>query len=72
MIRILSCGCVETQTSIQTCPVCLPVGAIEFMIENGRQLELFEDGGVTLAVSGLEAERSLQDLNDLPEGDLPF
>ena len=30
---------------VSTCPVCLPPGAISWLIENGRQLDLF--GGVT-------------------------
>ncbi len=36
------CDCVVTETSVQTCPLCLPVGAIEVMIENGRQLSMFD------------------------------
>ena len=32
--------------SVHTCPACLPAGAITYLIENGRQLELFgEEGG---------------------------
>jgi len=27
---------------VSTCPYCLPVGSIELMIENGRQLDLWE------------------------------
>ena len=29
--------------SIGTCPVCLPPGAITWLIENGRQLDMFSD-----------------------------
>jgi len=29
--------------SVRTCPVCLPPGAISWLIENGRQLDLFSD-----------------------------
>ena len=29
---------------VDTCPVCLPVGAITWLIENGRQLDMFEPG----------------------------
>ena len=43
--RILPCGCVETDVSIGTCPECLPVGSIELMIEDGRQLDLLEGQG---------------------------
>ena len=28
---------------VATCPLCLPVGAISYLIENGRQLDIFED-----------------------------
>jgi len=27
---------------VSTCPFCLPAGAITWLIENGRQLDLFE------------------------------
>ncbi len=37
---------------VQTCPVCLPPGAITWMIENGRQLELFSDGAVPADLPG--------------------
>ncbi len=36
------CNCVATETSVQTCPECLPAGAITWLIENGRQLDIFE------------------------------
>ena len=36
------CDCVSTERSVQTCPECLPVGAITWLIENGRQLDMFE------------------------------
>ncbi len=47
------CGC-ELHTDegagqvvrVDTCPVCLPAGAITWLIENGRQLELLLEGGV--------------------------
>ncbi len=48
---------------VDTCPVCLPAGAITWLIENGRQLELFEEEGVVASVRGLESiEKSAQDL----------
>ena len=28
---------------VGTCPVCLPPGAISWLIENGRQLDMFSD-----------------------------
>jgi len=49
------CDCVVTQTSVQTCPLCLPVGSITHMIEDGRQLELLEEEGVSTGVSGPES-----------------
>jgi len=49
------CDCVVTQTSVQTCPLCLPVGSITHMIEDGRQLELLEEEGVSTGVSGHES-----------------
>ena len=54
-----SCDCVSTETSIQTCGVCLPVGSITWQIENGRQLDIFEqllEIDSTVSVSALEAE----------------
>ena len=48
--------------SVRTCLQCLPVGAITWLIENGRQLDLLEDTGVLEPVRGLESiERSAQD-----------
>ncbi len=29
--------------SVRTCPSCLPVGAIELMIEKDRQIDMFSD-----------------------------
>jgi len=45
MIEIRDCGCVTVMDrdhvySVGTCPQCLPAGAITWLIENGRQLEL--------------------------------
>ncbi len=45
------CGCeLHTEAGqvvrVDTCPVCLPAGAITWLIENGRQLELFPEGRV--------------------------
>ena len=62
---------------VDTCPVCLPRGSITWLIENGRQLELFSDKGVLEPVRGLESiERSAQDQVTKPargsESVLPF
>ena len=67
------CGCVRGESVVGTCPECLPVGAITWLIENGRQLELFEEEGVGARMRGLESiEDSMHqsDVND-PEGSLP-
>ena len=83
VIEYRDCGC-ETVTdgdatlSVQTCPVCLPAGAITWLTENGRQLDLLEERGVGTDMRGLEAiEKSAQDhRNGLrprsAEGLLPF
>ena len=49
MIEVRPCGC-RTVTDGQrrpvlvgTCPQCLPVGSINWLIENGRQLELLDE-----------------------------
>ena len=53
---------------VGTCPSCLPVGSIEWLIENGRQLELLEEEGVLADVRGLESiERSAQDSSEEPD-----
>ena len=72
------CDCVATKYRVQTCPQCLPVGAIAWLIENGRQLELLEEEGVGASMRGLEAiEESVQDQvqpgpQRSAEGLLPF
>ena len=64
--------------SVGTCPQCLPVGSITWLIENGRQLDLLEDRGVLAPMRGLESiEKCAQDpvTNDRQrsaEGLLPF
>ena len=60
MIETRECGCRsvwagENVVSVSTCPQCLPVGAITWLIENGRQLELFGEQGVVTDVRGLES-----------------
>ena len=79
MIESRPCGCRTVLDgsghviSVGTCPKCLPAGAITWLIENGRQLELFEEEGVGARMRGLESiEDSMHqsDVND-PEGSLP-
>jgi len=61
---------------VDTCPVCLPAGAITWLIENGRQLELFgEEGGTPLrgGMTRSEIERSIpSEKACLDETGLPF
>jgi len=51
VIETRPCGCrtVWDQSgqvaSVGTCPSCLPVGAISYLIDNGRQLDMFVDPG---------------------------
>ena len=47
-------GCKRDVDSWGTCPQCLPGGAIEWLIEHGRQRELFAAEGVTPVVRGRE------------------
>ncbi len=42
--------------SVGTCPECLPVGSITWLIENGRQLELFGEEGVLAFTRGDDPE----------------
>ena len=48
----MTCTCEASVTDksglvvrVDTCPLCLPVGAITWLIENGRQLDLFSELG---------------------------
>ena len=74
------CGCTTVfdesgrVCSVSTCPLCLPVGAISWLIENGRQLDLFgEEGVVTDMRSYAAIEQSARDpSNEPPDGGLPF
>ena len=54
---------------VGTCPECLPAGSITWLIENGRQLELFRDEGVLPFTRG--GESRLPEL-DISGEDLPF
>ena len=72
MIETRPCGCSTTVGvdglvyHVGTCPKCLPPGAITWLIENGRQLDLLEDGGVAKAVRGLESiEKYAQDPSEI-------
>ena len=58
---------------VDTCPVCLPRGAISWLIENGRQLDMFdpeplEEVRVTVGVRGGDTD----DSHTSDEPDLPF
>ena len=51
LVERSECGCelhmdAGQVVRVDTCPVCLPAGAITWIIENGRQLELSLDRGV--------------------------
>jgi len=46
--------------SVSTCPQCLPAGAITWLIENGRQLELDLEGGVDASVRCHETYDQIQ------------
>ena len=72
MIETRPCGCKtvldagDHVVSVGTCPKCLPVGAITWLIENGRQLDLLEDRGVLAPMMGLESiEKSAQDPSEI-------
>ena len=71
-----ACGCVRSATVVGTCPECLPAGAITWLIEHGRQLELFVRDGVLEPVRGLESIENREaspSNNPSPPGEgLPF
>ena len=78
MIELAPCGCVRSETVVGTCSQCLPGGAITWLIENGRQLELFVRDGVLEPVRGLESIESTESVQvrtapqRSAEGLLPF
>ena len=83
MIEVRECGCrtvfdgSDTVVSVGTCPSCLPVGAITWLIENGRQLELFDGRGVDVRERGrteLEQMSSTRTKTDTAQSErgLPF
>jgi len=83
VIEVRDCGCRTVLdrgghvSMVSTCPICLPVGAITWLIEHGRQLELFEESGVTAGVRGLESiENNVRQLrlhrSEGPSSELPF
>ncbi len=41
--------------SVGTCPLCLPVGSITWLIENGRQLEIFSELPEPVRIPGVLA-----------------
>ncbi len=79
---MISCDCGTSSVAepgkviVVTCPQCLPVGSISWLIDNGRQLELFGEEGVVTDVRGLESiEKFALDTSENPETDvsgLPF
>jgi len=63
--------------SIGTCPLCLPVGSITYLIDNGRQLELPLGERVVSTTIGddTEMDRALQSAKsarDQSDHGLPF
>jgi len=59
----MSCGCSPVVyddfghvLQVETCPICLPAGAITWLIENGRQLDMFSDTQSSLATEGIVAQ----------------
>jgi len=79
------CGCRDLVDGsghvliVGTCPSCLPVGAITWLIENGRQLDVFEGPpepvevpGGTHSVSGHETDDSVQVIARHDSDELPF
>ena len=69
------CGCAREPHRVGTCEECLPRGAITWLIENGRQLDLWKDEGVAMAVRGDDADDSDQVIKppqDSPGEVLPF
>jgi len=62
----------EHVISVVTCPQCLPVGSITWLIENGRQLELFEEEGVLALREGMIRTDPYHQVQELPSGELPF
>ncbi len=72
MIDTRPCGCRTIIDGsghvvlVSTCPRCLPPGAITWLIENGRQLDLFEDGGTEAGAEGM-LSMSRDGSDDSPE-----
>ena len=55
---------------VSTCPFCLPAGAITWLIENGRQLDMFEP--LLAPERGrkyLDIVRSVSEFDSYDEGD---
>ena len=63
------CNCAITANSVGTCPECLPVGSITWLIENGRQLELlgFEEGMVSMRPGDCDDEYAQDSSESLKE-----
>ena len=72
MIETRPCGC-RTVTDgegrvsmVGTCSRCLPAGAITWLIENGRQLDIFQEPP---SESGVREFTKGDDSNGIPESD---
>ena len=44
---------------VSTCPFCLPAGAITWLIDNGRQLDLMPEYGLTVEEHEFNLDRSI-------------
>ncbi len=51
---------------VGTCPLCLPCGAITWLIENGRQLDFFLEDGTEAGAEGM-LSMSRDESDDSPE-----
>jgi len=77
------CGCRDVVDDsghvliVGTCPLCLPPGSISWLIDNGRQLDLFRGERVDSGVRGGDPDEPDQVTTSLPsevevEDGLPF
>ncbi len=84
MVETRPCGCRSVTDGsghvvmVGTCPLCLPAGAITWLIENGRQLDMFdleplEEWGVATSMRGRETNEITQVTPIIqPDDGLPF
>jgi len=61
---------------VGTCPRCLPVGSISWLIENGRQLDIFEEPSAELRVDDVherdDPDEIIQVTPVIVDDSLPF